>query len=138
MKNKCVQNHEINRSKICVLCLSRSTARNSFLNIKPKGQIEIMLNKHFKYNANDTHLPCGICSTCRNKLYRYEYGKLEIICVPDLSVFYVRKIQTRSTVNNLNGTCDCPLCDRFVVPAPEIVATDYKKIEPNGNSDTFT
>lgn len=126
-KDKLV-NHEENRKRICIFCLSKDGRGNKFRKITSKGQTENMVNKHFRYNANDSRLPNGICNGCRTKLLRVKNG--QAVDIPNLSQFYVSKIHTRSTVVSKDGICDCNICKTVRTPI-------LKKDEENSEQRMF-
>lgn len=115
-KNKKGTKHDSNRTRICILCLNRCSKTNLFSKIVPKGETEKLINTHFKYNAKDWHLPCGLCNGCRSKLYRYKKGTLNAIEYPDLSQFCVRKVNTRSRTIPKDEACDCFICKTIETP----------------------
>lgn len=112
-KKRKAKTHDDNRAQICILCLSKCKKRDRFTKILPKGETEKLINVYFEYNAKDWHLPCGLCSLCRLKLYRFKNGARNAIKRPDLSQFTGRKINTRSAKTPANESCDCVLC-KFV------------------------
>lgn len=94
-------NHEDNRGKICLLCLTVNTRNKSgyFRQIRSKGEVEKKINRLFVYNVSvDEHLPNAICSKCLTKLYRAE--SLE---APNLSEF--RKLACTRSAGHSNHNC---------------------------------
>lgn len=101
--------HDENRSKVCLFCLKKRgrSGANQVREITKNGQIELLVNGIFEYDASNTHLPNGICKTCLNKLYASKDQTKKLLEIPKMS-YNCKTIKTRSSADNV--ICGCLIC----------------------------
>ena len=100
--------HEENRNRVCIVCFEK--AKYDVTNV-----IVERIKKYFieNYSLDDSVLPKGICSKCRNDLLEISQGKKDITVLPDTHDFsslfpFVRLTATRQ---DPFPVCHCQMCD---------------------------
>ena len=100
----CVEYHEINRSRICLLCLKK---KNKFFEISGKlyENIEkIIVN----YNLIKDYFPNVVCATCKARVFNSNKIGNKNFKHPDYSKFKVFEKNTRSKDKKI--LCECDIC----------------------------
>lgn len=121
--------HDLNREKVCLLCLQKDTRckKTTYRKILRNSKLEELINVHFRYNALEKRLPNAVCDGCRRKLYHVENGSQLTINRPDLNQFYTTEIKTRSTNSVSTAPCPCKICQIAGTPLFEKVEEEIPK-----------
>lgn len=108
-KFKKIDSHDDNRHRMCLMCLKKKTRsmETNCVKIFSKGRVEVMINTHFDFNANDERLPNAVCGVCLRNLYRLKSSALKSFKFPNLTDFYKNMVHTRSLSTSL---CTCKIC----------------------------
>lgn len=68
-----------------------------------------LVQKHIKYDKNDSRLPDVVCSSCKRNLYLIESEPTKKIEIPDFSQF-LEKPEKKVTRICSKNICNCKLC----------------------------
>lgn len=92
------RSHMENRSYVCLLCFKKG-------NIKITETLLNLIRQHADgyegYSTSEVSLPCVLCSTCRNKLYKGEHIPYALSGCP------TSRSWTRSHVQLESTECEC-------------------------------
>ena len=122
--NSTVEYHDIQRMKICLICLKK---KKLLFEIKDALREKIEKIVSF-YNASDEKLPKVICSVCKTVIYSSLKKKENKIKLPDFSKFNYTQHSTRAKKNKKS---ECYLCELVTTPGHINFSKNYNVSNKN-------